>query len=55
MWKVREIVFPQGRAHQLAMQYKMISPENIHVSSSIQNGLVICMKEHLVKRELMHF
>lgn len=55
MWKVREIVFPQRRAHRSAMQYKMVIPENMQVSGSIQDGLAICMKEHLVKRELMHF
>ena len=34
---------PQGRAHQLVIQYQMVNPENIHTSSIIQTAQVISM------------
>lgn len=37
---------PQGRAHQLVIQYPMASPENIHASSSTQTEQVIFRNQH---------
>ena len=31
----QELQFPQGRAHQLVIQYQMASPENIYTSNTI--------------------
>lgn len=36
-----DMYLPQGREHQLLIQYQTVSPENIHRSNIIQNKQVV--------------
>jgi hypothetical protein len=45
---------PWGRVHMLAVQYQMISPENLHKSNIIQTEKCICMNTYILTNTHMH-
>ena len=50
---MRTSALPQGRAHELAVQLQMVSPENMHPTSIIQTEQVI-FRDHLYKHIYIH-